>query len=67
MRGESEARVELTPAFAERYFGYRPLLWNRRQMESRAARRSAALLSRELVHMSLRERAANKSPKLWMR
>jgi hypothetical protein len=46
--GESEARTELPAAFAERYFGFRPLVWNRRSMESRSARRTAAILAREL-------------------
>jgi hypothetical protein len=39
--GECEARTTLPPVFAEHYFGYRPLIWNRRAMETRSARHSA--------------------------
>jgi hypothetical protein len=46
--GEIEARTALPPEFAERYFGYRPLVWNRRAMEPRSARRRALLLAREI-------------------
>jgi hypothetical protein len=52
--GESEARTELPPDFAESYFGYRSLIWNRRAMEPRSARRVSGLLGRELIRAGLR-------------
>ena len=47
--GESEARSSLSAEFAERYFGYRPLVWNRRALGRRHARRTSVLLVREIV------------------
>jgi hypothetical protein len=47
--GESEARTRLSPQFAEHYFGYRPLLWNRRAMQPAEARRTSLLLAREIT------------------
>jgi len=47
--GESEARTTLPPEFAERYFGYRPLVWNRRALDRASARRSSVMLFRELA------------------
>jgi hypothetical protein len=55
--GESEARTTLPPEFAERYFGYRPLVWNRRAMEPRSARRSLLLIAREIPHALRRRRS----------
>jgi hypothetical protein len=55
--GECEARTTLPPVFAEHYFGYRPLIWNRRAMETRSARHSAALLVRELIRSVSRRRS----------
>ena len=57
--GESDARTALPPEFAERYFGYRPLIWNRRAMSSSSARHACALLARELLR-SLRHRRAER-------
>lgn len=56
--GESEARTELPAVFAERYFGFRPLVWNRRSMESGSARRTAAIVARELLR-ALRRRSGD--------
>jgi hypothetical protein len=54
--GESEARTALDPEFAEHYFGFRPLVWNRRRLEPRAARRAILLLGRELLRSARRRR-----------
>ena len=54
--GECEARTSLPTEFAERYFGFRPLLWNRRSLDARSARRSVALLSRELPRAAFHDR-----------
>ena len=56
--GESEARTDLPAEFAERYFGYRPLLWNRRAMKPGSARRTAAVLAREAAR-ALRRRSGD--------
>jgi hypothetical protein len=56
--GESEARTTLPPQFAEHYFGYQSLIWNRCALEPRSARRSVLLLARELVR-SLSRRGAD--------
>jgi hypothetical protein len=56
--GESEARTELPAVFAERYFGFRPLVWNRRSMESRSARRTTAIVAGELLR-ALRHRSGD--------
>jgi hypothetical protein len=55
--GESDARTSLPAAFAERYFGFRPLVWNRRATEPRSARRYGLLLAREIPRSVRRGRA----------
>jgi len=52
--GESRARASLPPAFAEHYFGHHHLLRNRRALQPQTARRTLAVLARELPRAGLR-------------
>lgn len=57
LTGESEARTSLPPEFAERYFGYRSLFWNRRGMGPKEARRRTLLVARQIPRALRRRRA----------
>jgi hypothetical protein len=48
VHGECEARLELSPEFAERYFGHRHLVWNRRAFTPSVARGAVTALLSEL-------------------
>jgi hypothetical protein len=47
--GECEARRRLSPELAERYFGHRHLIWNRRSLGTATARLTARILAKELL------------------